>query len=95
MQKCLSAKTSTICIANQLNGFLMITALFTASYSQTDHNVFPEIPSNKSLHYIGTSQFIYIANQLTGVRKAQVSTKSISEHTPHSIHRFISVKTVP
>ena len=70
-------------------------SLFPEKYSRTDPNVFPEIPSNKSLHYIGTSQFIYIANQLTGVRKAQVSTKSISEHTPHSIHRFISAKTVP
>ena len=73
MQKCLSAKTSTICIANQLNGFLMITALFTASYSQADHNVFLGTPFNKSSHDIETSQFIYIANQLIGFCKAQVS----------------------
>ena len=53
----------------------MIRALFTERYSQTDHNVFSEIPFNKNSHYIETSQFIYIANQLTGFCKAQVSTE--------------------
>ena len=62
MQKCLSAKPRTICIANQLTGFLMIGALFTERYSRKGHNLFSEIPFNKSSHYIETSQFIYIAN---------------------------------
>ena len=67
-----SAKNHNICIANQLTGFLMIRALFTERYSRTDHTVFSEIPLNKSLHYIRTSQSIYIANELTGFCKAQV-----------------------
>ena len=75
LQKCLSAKTRTTCIANQLTDFLMMRALFAEQYSRTDHNVFSEIPLNKSSHYIGTSRFIYIANQLTGSCKAQVSTE--------------------
>ena len=53
----------------------MIRALFTERYSRTDHTVFSEIPFNKSLHYIGTSQSIYIANELTGFCKAQVSNE--------------------
>ena len=53
----------------------MIRALFTEKYSQTDHKVFSKIPFNKSSHYIGASQFIYIANQLTGFCKAQVSAE--------------------
>ena len=72
MQKCFSAKTCTICIANQLSGFLMIRDLFTERYSRTDHNVFLEIPFNKRSHYNGTIQLIYIANQLTSFCKAQV-----------------------
>ena len=53
----------------------MIRALFTEKYSQTDHKVFSKIPFNKSSHFIGASQFIYIANQLTGFCKAKVSTE--------------------
>ena len=53
----------------------MIRALFTERYSRADHNVFSEIPFNKSSHYIRTSQFIYIANQLTGFCKAQASNE--------------------
>ena len=56
----------------------MIRALFTERYSQTDHIVFSEIRFNKSSHYIGTSQSIYIANQLTGFCKVQVSTEKDS-----------------
>ena len=52
----------------------MIRALFIETYSRTDHTVFSEIPFNKGLHYIGTSQSIYIANELTSFCKAQVST---------------------
>ena len=51
----------------------MMRALFTERYSRTEHNVFSKIPFNKTSHYIATSQFIYIANQLTGFCKAQVS----------------------
>ena len=75
MQKCLSAKTRTFCIANQLTGFLMTRAIFTERYSRTDYNVFSEIPFNKSSCYIGTSQFIYIENRFTGFCKAQASTE--------------------
>ena len=53
----------------------MIGAVFTDRYSGTDHNAFSEILFNKNSHYIETSQFIYITNQLTGFRKAQVSTE--------------------
>ena len=81
-------------ITNQLTGFLMIKALFTGRYSRTDHNVFSEIPFNKSSHYIGTSQFIYIENWPVFVRHKSL-LKSISEHTPQSVHKYISVKTVP
>ena len=93
MQKCLSAKSCTICIANQLSGFIIIGALFTERYSRTDQNVFSEIPFNKRSHYVETSQFIYISNQLTDFCKAQV--EGISEHTPQFVHKYIKVKTVP
>ena len=63
---------------------------FTERYPQADHNFFSEIPFNKNLNYIGTSQFIYIANQLTGFCKVQ-----ISEHISQSVHKYISVKTMP
>ena len=53
----------------------MIGALFTESYSRTDYNVFLEITLNESSHYIETSQSIYIANQLAGFCKAQVSAE--------------------
>ena len=72
----------------------MIKALFTGWYSRTDHSVFSEIPFNKSSHCIGTSRFIYIENWPVFVRHKSL-LKSISEHTPQSVHKYISVKTVP
>ena len=64
---------------------------FTGGYSRTDQNVFSEIPFNGSSHYIGTSQFIYTANQLTGFCKAWVYRKAFPNihHSLFSKNRAI------